>query len=131
MLFLLSDQDIIAALQRAERRDDGLLALDLPASKLLENASSRPALTFSESAKTVHCGRLSTRLSPLQFALLRYVHEHGRVDFEDLQDAAWGKEVSDSAIRAACSSLNGKLCECGLSVEIVCYKGRVSLEEIG
>ena len=80
---------------------------------------------------TVHCGRLSARLSPTQYALLQYVYTHSKVGSEEAQDAAWGgKEISDGAIRAACSKINARLMERGFKIELSAHHGRISLEEI-
>ena len=76
--------------REAEQRENGLYAVEIPASTLQENAGSRIVLSFDDGARTVHCGRLSARLSPTQFALLQYVYTHSKVGFEEAQDAAWG-----------------------------------------
>ena len=131
MRFLLSDSELVSALQSVVRHTDGRVTLDLPASKLLENASARPPLMFDASSRTVHCGSLSARLSPTQFALMQYVNERGTACFETLQDEVWGEPTTDGAIRAACSKINATLCDRGFSIELSAHHSRVSIEILG
>ncbi|MFZ5832270.1 MAG: hypothetical protein ACOY3P_19465, partial [Planctomycetota bacterium] len=92
MLFLLTDAEIVYTLQRAQKGESGLYRVDLPAMWLQEVREPAPQpsaradapvdvlalpLVFNEAARTVHCGQRNARLSPTQFALLRYVHDHG------------------------------------------------------
>ena len=130
MLFILTDSEAIDLLRTAVRRTDGLLAIDIPASRLQEAGEKMAVLTFSETSKTVHCGRLNVRLSPLQFALLRCVYERERVGFEELQDEVWKEKTTDGAIRAGCSKLNAKLLEANFPVELLSHHGCVSLANI-
>jgi len=131
MLFLLSDSDVVRLIQRAPRRPDGMLAIDIPVASLAENVAERPLLTFSEESRTVNQCELSARLSPTQFGLLRYVYTHGRTGFEELQDSVWrSAKVSDGSIRTACSKVNAKLAEADFRVELSAHHGRVSVEAI-
>lgn len=132
MRFLLSDQELVNAMQAMTRHVDGRVVLDLPASRLLEAAiAAPPPLRFDAPAGAVRSGSRSVRLSPVQFALLKYIYEHGCTGFEALQDAIWKTPTSDGAIRAACSKLNQKLCDSGFSIELSANRSRVSIEEIG
>jgi len=130
MLFILTDSEAIDLLRTAVRRTDGLLAIDIPASRLQEAGEKMAVLTFSEESKTVHCGRLSVRLSPMQFALLRYVYERERASYEELQDAIWGGTTTDDAIRRIVSKLNTKLLEHGFPAELLSHHSRVSIERV-
>lgn len=132
MQFLLTERELFQAIQEAALRDDGLMEFSLPANRLLEEASNKSVLTFSELDRTVHCGRLKASLSLTQFELLRYVYTHGKTDFEELQDAVWRKDdVSNDAIRRVISKLNTELLEGGFPVEISHSRSRASLEQIG
>jgi len=129
MLFALTDQELVVAIQKAVRREDGLLELDLPAGCLCEARQRRKAsVRFCDDTATVHCQDRSARLSPTQYRLLQYVYTHGRVSYEALQDQVWGERTSDDAIRRACSKANMRLLECGLPCELVSHRSRVSFE---
>jgi len=129
MIFAMTDAEIISALQEAVRQDDGFLAVRMPVKRLLGNEMRRPNLTFSDSIRTVHSGRLSVRLSPTQYAMLKHVHDNGRTTYESLQDAVWnGRQTSDGAIRASLSRVNAKLMDGGFGIELTHHNGKVSLE---
>ena len=129
MIFTMTDAEIISALQEAVRQDDGFLAVRMPVKRLLGNEMRRPNLTFSDSIRTVHSGRLSVRLSPTQYAMLKHVHDNGRTTYESLQDAVWnGKQTSDGAIRASLSRVNARLMDGGFGIELTHHNGKVSLE---
>lgn len=128
--FLLSDSDIINAVKDSERQLDGFLSLCLPTELIQEQATKRVNLLFNKSAKTVHYGVLSARLSPLQFALLQYIYDNGRASFEDIQDHVWMRAVSDSAIRRAVSYVNEKLLSCGFACELLSRHSKVSIESV-
>jgi len=129
MQFLLSDSDVTRAIHAAHRRADGMLIVDLPASRLLDGAEPRPALTFDPETRVVHCNGVSARLSPTQFTLLQHVYTHGRTAFETAQDVAWQRrKVSDGAIRAACSKTNAQLSAAHIPAELSAYRAHVTLE---
>lgn len=130
--FLLTDQEIIAAIQSGVRKPDGRLAIQIPASRVESNAESRPALTFVDKSRTVNCGQISTRLSPIQYSVLRCAYADSRISFESLQDSAWQRRrASDGAIRAVVSKINSRLMEAGFPCELTAYRGYVSLVGIG
>jgi DNA-binding response OmpR family regulator len=132
MIFRLTDAELIAAMQSMVRTADGSLAIELPANRLEKCAAmAQPTLTFCESTRTVSCNGAKTRLSPIQFALLRRVSENGRVGYETLQDSVWGVLASDNTIRAAVAKVNSRLLDGGFPVELVAHRSRVSLELVG
>lgn len=131
LCFLLSDSEIVAAVQASERRPDGRIAIRIAAARL-DSGATVISLTFAALPRTVHSGQLALRLSPIQYALLEYVYTHGKVEFEELQDSVWQRrEVSDGAIRAVVSKINSGFADAQFPVELVSYKGRVSLEKVG
>ena len=131
-MFLLTDQEVVDALREGRRRSDGLLEIDLPASRLAE-AGPRPlVLTFVAGSRVVSCGAASVRLSGLQFRLLEYVYTHQTAGTEELADAVWQRrKVSDGSIRAALSKINTRLLSAGFEAELSAHRGRVSLVKIG
>ena len=132
MIFVLTDAEIIGALQAALRQEDGYLAITMPKDRLQEHTSRQPILSFTNEARTVHCGHSSARLSPTQYAVLKYVYENGRTGFEELQDTVWdGKQTSDGAVRANLSKINAKLMDSGFGFELIHRNGRISLEKTG
>jgi DNA-binding response OmpR family regulator len=131
MLFLLTESEAIDLLREAVRRPDGLLAIDVPEARLQEAGEPRPVLTFDATARTVHCGKLSARLSPTQFELLQYVYDNERASYEELQDAIWQQNATDDAIRRVISKLNTKLMDCGFPLEILSHHSRVSIAKVG
>ena len=127
MILLLTDSELraaIEALEQATPREGGLHQVDLPLEHHRHKeandspANQLPRLTFSPASRTVHCGSLSARLSPTQFSLLQYVYAHGRASFEDVQDAVWGRDVSDGAVRQAVYLLSSSLLLADISVSI-------------
>jgi hypothetical protein len=129
MQFLLTDQEAVDAIRNGVRRDDGLLLIDLPASRLRETSERRPILTFLSDSQTVRWGKKSARLSPTEFALLRHVYECGRTSFEDGQDAIWGHAVSDVLIRNTCSRLSSRLLNAEIPYAVLTRHGSIILEE--
>lgn len=131
MDFLVTDSEAIGIFQAATRALDGRLILSLPDSGLQSEAEKKPYLTFLTESRAVQRGKVSCRLSPIQFALLRYVYTHGRVGFEELQDRVWGETTTDGAIRAACQKINARLLDAGFAIELVSHHSRVSVEKLG
>ena len=93
-------------------------------------------LKFLESSRVVYVGENNARLSPKQFGLLRYVHEHGATDFDDLQDVLWPLEsetrvVSHGAFRALCAKVNVKLFDGNIHFELTTRGSRVAIRKVG
>jgi DNA-binding response OmpR family regulator len=130
MLFLLTDGEIVSAVQGAKRNNDGLFVFRVPANRLQENAQDAPiVLHFDVHTRTVSHGKQSARLSLTQFSLLKYIYENGRVGYEALQDAVWKCAASDDAIRRAVSKINDKLMDSGFCFELLSHRSRVSIEK--
>lgn len=127
--FYLTDSEIISLVRDAERDDDGYYIVEIPQNRLSDKRQSAPiVLAFNESAKTVACEKKSIRLSPTQYHLLKYIYEHGKAYYEELQDSVWHCKTTDTAIRCAIAKVNNRLIECGFSFELVTRKSRVTLE---
>ncbi|MFA5186714.1 MAG: hypothetical protein WC551_09580 [Patescibacteria group bacterium] len=129
MIVLLTEleaQQAIDAIANGARLSNGLVQVDLPFGQA--RAPTKPQFSFNDLSKTVHCDKCSARLSAIQFALLKHVADHGRSSFESLQDAVWHEEISDGAIRSACSKVNARLMKHGFTQELQAHRGHVSLE---
>jgi len=130
MQFLLSDTEAVDMMRAAVRRTDGRLLIDLPDTSLASVRINKPHLQFSALSRIVRYGQQGLRLSSIDFSLLRHLHEHGRVTFEEAQDAVWGKNVSDGAIRKACSRLSERLLDADIPLAILTRHGAILLEEV-
>jgi DNA-binding response OmpR family regulator len=130
MQFVLTDNEAVEFFRAAVRRDDGMLLFDIPATRLLENNERRPRLAFTRDSRTVHWAKRSARLSQREFDLLYHVHEHGRVSFEDAQDAVWHRPVSDSGLRTTCSRISVRLLDAEIPFAILTRNGGILLEEV-
>jgi hypothetical protein len=133
LILLLSDSEArnaISAIQGGIIRDDGMIEVDFPifhpAGRSLIDPV--PSLYFSPDSATVSLDGRSVRLPPIQFKLLRLLADRGRVPVEEAQDVAWGSEVSDHAIRCACSRLSMCLMESGIPYSVMYRRGYIVLE---
>jgi len=117
-------------MRTAIRRTDGMLLIDIPDTRLAGVRIDRPHLRFDPKTRTVQYGQQSLRLSKIDFSLLRYLHEHSQATFEVVQDAVWGKPVSDNAIRKACSRLSERLLDADILFAIITRHGSILLEEV-
>jgi DNA-binding response OmpR family regulator len=130
MQFLLTDNEAVEFFRAAVRRTDGMLLFDVPANHLLENSERRPRLTFTHGSRVVHWEGRSARLSEKEFDLLCHVHKHGRVSFEDAQDAVWHKQTSDATLRNTCSRISTRLLNADIPFAILTRTGGILLEEV-
>ena len=130
MQFLLSDTEAVDLLRTAIRRTDGMLVLDIPDTRLAGVRINKPHLRFDPKSRTVQYGSQSIRLSKIDFSLLSYLQEHGQATFEEAQDAVWGRNVNDSAIRKACSRLSERLLDADILFAILTRHGSILLEEV-
>lgn len=128
MRVLLSDREAVDLIRNGVRRADGLLEIDIPPERILTTPDARKVLTFSAERQEVTWRTVRCRLSAMQLRLLQHCHDHGASTFEAAQDAVWGREVSDGAIRAACSVVNQRLADAGIPCELWTHRGQVQLE---
>jgi DNA-binding response OmpR family regulator len=130
MQFVFTDNEAVEFFRAAVRRRDGLLLFDIPARHLLEGSKSRPHLTFADDSRTAQWEGRSARLSEKEFDLLRHVYKHGRVSFEDAQDAVWRQSISDSGLRSTCSRISTRLLNANIPFAILTRNGGILLEEV-
>jgi len=90
-----------------------------------------PPLVFLDSAHTVQCGKRSARLSPKQFALLKCVYERQKVSYEELQDAVWRENASDTLIRKTACNASSKLVRAGINAALSTRNSAVEIEPLG
>ena len=117
-------------MRTAIRRTDGMLLIDIPDTRLAGVRINRPHLRFDPKTRTVQYGQQSLRLPVAEFKLFRHLREHERATFEEAQDVAWGKPISDNAIRKACSRLSERLLDAGIPLAILTRHGSILLEEV-
>lgn len=131
MQFLLTDREALETIRNGIRRDDGLLLIRIPKSCFQASDEFQQfTLAFSLDSHTVHWGKHSVRLSPTLFALLQYVHQCGRVSFEDAQDTIWQRETTDTVIYTSCSRLSAKLLNAEIPYSVTTRHGSITLEEV-
>ncbi len=111
-------------------RNDGMIEVDLPLFRPADSCrkSDGRDLYFALDSATVSLDGRSVRLPLTQFKLLRLLADRGRVPVEEAQDVAWGTDVSDHAIRCACSRLSSCLMESGIPYSVMYRRGYIILE---
>jgi hypothetical protein len=132
MLILLSAVEadkIRDVLNRGFCSSDGSVEIDLPLFSSSQPAGQvGSALQCSADGSTVACRGCRARLTASQFALLRLLAIRPRIPAEEAQDAVWGREVNDKAVRNLCSRLSLCILDAGIPYSVSFRHGYVILE---
>lgn len=115
--------DMLAGMLRDET---GTVWLDIPDACIQRDS---PRLVLSH-PQIVRYDDRHTRLTSIQYALVRFIDSHGPADFDEVKESVWLKNVSDKRVANTCSEISATLSDAGIPVEVSSEGSMISIREI-